>query len=74
MRLSPFTAAWLQRRRDLKARRLGLDVARVEDLVARRVVARSAKDWAEADRLRDELVAMEVAVQDGADGSTWDFD
>ena len=66
-------APWLQRRRDLKAMRLGLDVARVEDLVARRVVARTAKDWTEADRLRDELVDLGVAVQDGTDGSTWDF-
>ena len=66
-------AEWLQRRRDLKATRMGLDVARVEALVAERVSARTAKNWDEADRLRAELTGLGVGVQDGATGSIWDF-
>ena len=58
-------------RRDQKARRIGLDIAWVEDLLTRRVAARGAKDWAAADGIRDELDALGVTVQDGADGSVW---
>jgi len=66
-------AVWLQRRRDLKAMRLDLDTERVESLVAERQAARTGRDWAEADRIRDALAGMGVAVQDGPEGSTWDF-
>jgi cysteinyl-tRNA synthetase len=65
--------AWLTRRRDLKAARIGLDIARVEGLVAERSRAREARDWAEADSLRDELDALGVSVQDGPAGSAWTF-
>jgi cysteinyl-tRNA synthetase len=37
-------------------------------LMERREAAREAKDWAEADRLRDELRAMGWEVRDGPDG------
>ena len=64
---------WLMRRRDLKAARTGLDTAKVEDLVAARQAARLSRDFATADRLRDELDGMGVAVQDGPEGSVWTF-
>ncbi len=66
-------AAWLRQRRDMKAARLGLDVAAVEELVRRRRLAREAKDWTAADGIRDELAALGVAVQDGPEGSVWNF-
>jgi cysteinyl-tRNA synthetase len=66
-------ATWLRGRRDKKSARMDLDLASVEDLVARRVAAREARDWAAADGLRDELVALGVGVQDGPEGSTWNF-
>ncbi len=65
--------AWLQRRRDMKAARLALDIARVAELVAKRQEARAAKDWAAADQIRDELTGLGVGVQDGPEGSIWDF-
>jgi cysteinyl-tRNA synthetase len=40
-----------------------------EQLVISRDAARAAKDWAEADRLRDELVARGWIVEDGARGT-----
>lgn len=49
----------------------GLDVARIEALIAARRAARAAKDWAASDRVRDELLAMGVAVKDGKDGTSW---
>ncbi len=63
--------AWLAERRDLKARRVGLDVSRVTALVAEREAARTAKDWETADRVRDELGSVGVTVRDGPDGSSW---
>lgn len=45
--------------------------ARIEDLIARRVAARTAKDFALADALRAELTALDVEVMDSATGATW---
>jgi cysteinyl-tRNA synthetase len=39
------------------------------DLVARRDSARAAKDWAEADRLRNELVTLGWVVEDSSTGT-----
>ena len=43
----------------------------VEDLIARRISARTDKDWAEADRIRDELDVAGIIVEDGAAGTSW---
>jgi cysteinyl-tRNA synthetase len=48
-----------------------IDTKHVEDLIARRKAARRAKDFAEADRLRAELTAMGVAIEDGPAGTIW---
>ena len=45
----------------------------VEALLVERTNARNAKDWAEADRIRDKLNEMGVVVTDSADGPTWDL-
>jgi cysteinyl-tRNA synthetase len=49
----------------------GLSETAVEALIARRIDARERKDWAEADRLRDDLVAQGIVLEDGAGGTTW---
>jgi cysteinyl-tRNA synthetase len=46
------------------------DVSKIEDLVEARLAARRAKNFAEADRIRDELVAMDVVLKDAPDGTT----
>ena len=51
-----------------------VDPARVEQLIAAREQARADKDWARADQIRDQLSAMKVVVEDGADGSSWRLD
>jgi cysteinyl-tRNA synthetase len=43
---------------------------RVERLITARCEARAAKDWAESDRIRDELAAMGIALKDNKDGTT----
>jgi cysteinyl-tRNA synthetase len=45
--------------------------AKVEALLVERAAARKAKDWPTADRIRDELNALNVEVMDGAQGATW---
>jgi|CXWL01.1.fsa_nt_gi cysteinyl-tRNA synthetase len=49
----------------------GEQAAEIDALVAERVAARTAKDFAEADRLRDVLAERGVEVMDGPSGSTW---
>jgi cysteinyl-tRNA synthetase len=44
-----------------------------EDLVARRARARAARDFQEADRLRDLLAKEGVLVKDTKDGQTVSF-
>jgi cysteinyl-tRNA synthetase len=49
-----------------------LSDADVEGLIAARIAARMAKDFAESDRIRDELAATGVIVEDKPGGkSTW---
>lgn len=47
------------------------DNARIDALVQARLDARAAKDWAEADRIRDTLKAEGVEIMDSAGGATW---
>jgi len=47
------------------------ETAKIEALVAARGEARASKNWAEADRLRDELKAMGVVLEDTALGVKW---
>ncbi|HYF22890.1 MAG TPA: cysteine--tRNA ligase [Caulobacteraceae bacterium] len=47
--------------------------AEVERLIAARDAARKARDWAEADRIRDALNALNVVVMDSPQGATWRF-
>ncbi|MDP3493292.1 MAG: cysteine--tRNA ligase [Hyphomonadaceae bacterium] len=61
----------LQRDPEDRARGDASDAERIDGLVAGRVAARKAKDFAEADRIRKELVAEGIEIMDGPDGSTW---
>jgi len=52
-----------------------VDANHIEALIAARKQARADKNWAEADRIRDELAALHVVVEDGASGgSGWRID
>ena len=48
-----------------------LDKDRIEALIKERNEARSSKDFARADEIRDELNKMGIEIEDTADGTVW---
>jgi cysteinyl-tRNA synthetase len=49
----------------------GLDPAAIQGMIGAREAARKGKDFAEADRIRKELLAKGVVLEDGPKGTTW---
>ena len=43
----------------------------IHDLIAARSAARARKDFAESDRIRDELAVQGIVLEDGPGGTTW---
>ncbi len=48
-----------------------VSVAKIEELIEARNQARADKNWAEADRIRDELLALSIVLEDAASGTKW---
>ena len=63
--------AWLRGASAVESAGRGPDDGEIEAMIARRAAARARKDWGEADRLRDELAAVGVVLEDGARGTVW---
>jgi len=47
------------------------DEAAIDALIEQRLEARANKDFAESDRIRDELAGQGIVLEDGPEGTTW---
>jgi len=50
-----------------------LDADAIDQLIAERKAARESKDFATSDRIRDDLLAQGVVLEDGPEGTTWRY-
>jgi cysteinyl-tRNA synthetase len=67
--LSESAADWSGRKQQSST----IDAAKIDGLISDRTAARARKDFAESDRIRDELAAMGVAIKDSKDGTSWEI-
>ena len=49
-----------------------VDEVAIADAIAARKAARAAKNFAESDRIRDDLLAKGIVLKDGPQGTTWE--
>jgi len=57
--------------RDRRVRSLNITPAEIDTLIHKRAEARKARDFQEADRIRNELAARGITLMDTASGTQW---
>jgi cysteinyl-tRNA synthetase len=55
------------------ASKKAVDTVEIARAIAARNAARTAKNFKESDRIRDELLAQGIQLKDGPDGTTWEI-
>ena len=55
-------------------RKASVDTAVIDNLITARSTARADKDWAESDRIRDELDAMGIQLKDSKNADTGEIE
>ncbi len=59
--------------KDWRASSVDINESQIEAMIIARNDAKKAKDFAEADRIRNELTDMGIALKDGPEGTTWEI-
>ncbi len=54
------------------APKAAVDTVAIADAIAARNAARKARNYAESDRIRDDLLAKGIVLKDGPEGTTWE--
>jgi len=54
------------------AAKTAVDTVAIADAIEARNAARKARNFAESDRIRDELLSRNIILKDGPDGTTWE--
>ena len=62
---------YLERKKQRWLSKAGITREKIEEQIARREQARKTKSWSEADRIRNELQAMGVVIEDTPEGAVW---
>jgi cysteinyl-tRNA synthetase len=57
----------------IEAQDVDAEIEKIDALVVSRNAARKARNFAESDRIRDELAKMGVVLKDSKDGTTWEI-
>ncbi len=69
--LTEDAATFLNNRKEKLVAECDIDPAVIEDLIKERIQCRKDKNWARGDEIRDELLAKNIELKDGPDGTTW---
>ncbi len=64
---------YFEQKRQKGLKNEAIDPKLIEKMVEERTEARKAKDWAKADKIRDELLDMNIILEDRADGTVWKY-
>ncbi len=62
---------YFERKRERWLSKAGITREKIEEQIAHREQARKAKSWSEADRIRSELQAVGVVLEDTPEGAVW---
>ena len=64
---------YLTQQKTTMLQNLAISEQEILGLIQERKDARTAKDWARGDSIRDQLLAKGIELKDGADGTTWEI-